>query len=55
MISPINFLHIVFVIVLYWIGMLYQSFLLDIVIAGLLSIATSATNYKLTFVFTVLF
>lgn len=48
MISPINFLHIVFVIVLYWIGMLYQSFLLDIVIAGLLSIATSATNYKLT-------
>ncbi len=48
MISPINFLHIVFIVVLYWIGTLYQSFLLDIVIAGLLSIATSATNYKLT-------
>lgn len=48
MISPINFLHIVFIIAIYWIGVLYHSFLLDIVIAGLLSIATSATNYKLT-------
>ncbi len=48
MISPINFLHIVFIVAIYWIGVLYQSFLLDIVIAGLLSIATSATNYRLT-------
>jgi predicted PurR-regulated permease PerM len=48
MISPINFLHIVFVVAIYWIGVLYHSFLLDIVIAGLLSIATSATNYRLT-------
>jgi predicted PurR-regulated permease PerM len=48
MITPINFLHIVFIIAIYWIGVLYHSFLLDIVIAGLLSIATSATNYRLT-------
>jgi len=51
MITPINFLHIVFVIAIYWIGVLYQSFLIDIVIAGLLSIATSATNYKLSMKF----
>lgn len=51
MISPINFLHIVFIIAIYWIGVLYQSFLLDIVIAGLLSIATSGTNYRLSLKF----
>ena len=48
MITPINFLHIVFLVAIYWIGVLYQAFLIDIVIAGLLSIATSATNYRLT-------
>jgi len=48
MVSPINFLHIVFIVAIYWMGALYQSFLLDIVIAGLLSIATSATNHRLT-------
>ncbi len=48
MITPINFLHIVFLVAIYWIGVLYQAFLIDIVIAGLLSIATSTTNYRLT-------
>lgn len=44
MIRPTTFLHIAFIIVLYWVGVVYQAFLLDMVIAGLLSIATSRTH-----------
>jgi len=41
MIKPVTFLNVLFVIVLYLIGVVYRSFLLSIVIAALLTIATS--------------
>lgn len=41
MIKPVTFLNILFVIVLYLIGEVYKSFLLSIIIAALLTIATS--------------
>lgn len=44
----ITFLNIVFLLALCWIGYIYQAFMLDIVIAALLSLATSGTNTKIT-------
>jgi predicted PurR-regulated permease PerM len=41
MIKPVTFLNILFVVVIYLIGVVYGSFLLSIVIAALLTIATS--------------
>jgi len=40
-IKPTTFLNILFVIVIYFVGVIYKSFLLSVVIAALLTIATS--------------
>jgi len=40
-IKPTTFLNVLFVIVLYFVGVIYKSFLLSVVIAALLTIATS--------------
>ncbi|MEY4503855.1 MAG: hypothetical protein RL154_147 [Pseudomonadota bacterium] len=43
-----TFLNISFLLALCWIGYIYQAFLFDIIIAALLSLATSGTNSKIS-------